>query len=141
MVVGKLLDKVNLKKLYLWIVALQIPILFLAIYSNGWYFYFLLIALMIFIFGAIPFTDAILAQYVNDSMRSRIMGMRLAVSFSISSIAVWLLGPLVKAGGFTTLFTIMTCIALITLLAISFLPSNQNHSLAHKLGAAKDFKA
>lgn len=141
LVVGKLLDKVNLKKLYLWIVALQIPILFLATYSNGWFFYFLLIALMIFIFGAIPFTDAILTQYVNDSMRSRIMGMRLAVSFSISSIAVWLLGPLVKAGGFTTLFTIMTCIALITLLAISFLPSNQNHSLAHKLSTAKDPKA
>lgn len=141
LVVGKLLDKVNLKKLYLWIVALQIPILFLATYSNGWYFYFLLAALMIFIFGAIPFTDAILAQYVNDSMRSRVMGMRLAISFSISSIAVWLLGPLVKAGGFTTLFTIMTCIAFITLLSISFLPSNQKHSLAHKLSDAKDIKA
>ncbi len=141
LVVGKLLDKVNLKKLYLWIVALQIPILFLATYSNGWYFYFLLATLMIFIFGAIPFTDAILAQYVNDSMRSRVMGMRLAISFSISSIAVWLLGPLVKAGGFTTLFTIMTCIAFITLLSISFLPSNQKHSLAHKLSDAKDIKA
>ncbi len=128
LVVGKLLDKVNLKKLYLWIVTLQIPVLILATHSSGWYFYLLLVALMIFIFGAIPFTDAILTHYVNDSMRSRVMGMRLAISFSISSIAVWLLGPLVKAGGFTSLFMIMTCIALITLLAISFLPSDQKNN-------------
>ena len=124
--VGKLLDKVNLKKLYWWIVALQIPILILATHASGWFFYLILVALMIFIFGAIPFTDAILTHYVNDSMRSRVMGMRLAVSFSISSIAVWLLGPLVKAGGFTSLFMIMAGIALITLMAISFLPSDHN---------------
>jgi MFS family permease len=127
LVVGKLLDRVNLKKLYCWIVAIQIPILILATHSTGWYFYLLLVALMAFIFGAIPFTDAILAHYVNDSMRSRVMGMRLAVSFSISSIAVWLLGPLVKAGGFSSLFMIMTGIALITLMAISFLPSHHKH--------------
>ena len=59
--------------------------------------------MMIFIFGAIPFTDAMIVRYVDDRMRSRVAGMRLAVSLGISSLAVWLLGPLVKGMGFDKL--------------------------------------
>ena len=55
-------------------------------------------------------------------MRSRVSGMRLAVSFSVSSAAVWLLGPLVKASGFGTLLLLMAGIAVVTLLAIAWLP-------------------
>jgi hypothetical protein len=35
---------------------------------------------LIFIFGAIPFTDAMIVRYVDDAMRSRVAGVRLAVS-------------------------------------------------------------
>ena len=51
------------------------------------------------IFGAIPFTDALIVRYVDDAMRSRVAGMRLAVSLGASSLAVWLIGPVVKAAG------------------------------------------
>ena len=54
---------------------------------------------MIFVFGAIPFVDAMIVQYVDDRMRSRVSGMRLAVSFGVSSLAVYVLGPTVKAAG------------------------------------------
>ena len=39
-------------------------------------------------------------------------GMRLAVSFGVSSLAVWLLGPVVKAAGFDSLLLLMAGIAL-----------------------------
>ena len=52
---------------------------------------------MIFVFGSIPFTDAMIVRYVDDRLRSRVAGMRLTVAFGISSLAVWLLGPLVKS--------------------------------------------
>jgi hypothetical protein len=55
---------------------------------------------MVAIFGAIPFTDAMIVRYVDDAIRSRVSGMRLAVSFGISSLAVYSLGPAVKAAGF-----------------------------------------
>jgi hypothetical protein len=56
-----------------------------------------LLGTMVLIFGAIPFTDAVIVRYVDDRLRSRVAGMRLTV-LGFSSLAVWLLGPVVKAG-------------------------------------------
>ena len=81
-----------------------------------------LMAVMIFVFGSIPFTDAMIVRYVDDRMRSRVAGMRLAVSLGASSLAVWLLGPLVKQSGFTTLLWIMAGIDTVTFLVVTRLP-------------------
>jgi hypothetical protein len=83
----------------------------------------LLTGAMILIFGAIPFTDAMIVRYVDDRMRSRVAGMRLTVSIGISSAAVWLLGPLVKAGGFSTLMLVMAGIAACTAGIVAWLPN------------------
>jgi hypothetical protein len=63
-----------------------------------------------------------IVQYVDDRMRSRVSGMRLAVSFGVSSLAVYLLGPTVKAAGFTTLLIVMALISASTTLFVAFLP-------------------
>ena len=63
-----------------------------------------------------------IVQYVDDRMRSRVTGMRLAVSFGVSSLAVYLLGPTVKAAGFTTLLLVMAGLAALTTLFVSMLP-------------------
>jgi hypothetical protein len=77
---------------------------------------------MIFVFGAIPFTDALIVRYVDDRMRSRVAGMRLTIAFGISALAVWLLGPLVKASGFGFLLALLAGIAACSVLAILGLP-------------------
>jgi MFS family permease len=120
--VGMLIDRYPLKYLYLAIVALQAPLFALAASATGWTLFALQIAFMVVVFGAIPFTDAMIVRFVDDGMRSRVSGMRLAVSFSVSSAAVWLLGPVVKAAGFGTLLLLMAGIAVVTLLAIAWLP-------------------
>jgi MFS family permease len=122
-VVGRLIDRVPLKRLYLAIVLLQAPLLGLAAIAQGWWVYVALTGVMMLIFGAIPFTDAMIVRYVDDRMRSRVAGMRLTVSIGISSLAVWLLGPMVKAAGFDTLFASMAGVALITAAIVSLLPS------------------
>jgi len=121
-VVGRLIDRVPLKRLYLTIALAQAPLLALAAYAQGWWLYAALTGVMILIFGAIPFTDAMIVRYVDDRMRSRVAGMRLTVSIGISSLAVWLLGPVVKAGGFSTLMLVMAGIALCTTAIVSWLP-------------------
>jgi MFS family permease len=121
--VGLLIDRYPLKNLYIGIVALQVPLFALAASATGWSLFALQIAFMIFVFGAIPFTDAMIVRYVDDRMRSRVSGMRLAVSFSVSSAAVWMLGPMVKASGFATLLLLMAGIAVVTLLAVAWLPA------------------
>jgi predicted MFS family arabinose efflux permease len=121
-VVGRLIDRVPLKRLYLTIALAQPPLLALAAYAQGWWLYAALIGVMVLIFGTIPFTDAMIVRYVDDRMRSRVAGMRLTVSIGISSLAVWLLGPVVKAGGFETLMLAMACIALGTSAIVAWLP-------------------
>ena len=120
--VGHMIDRVPLRRLYLCIVLAQIPWLLLAAFATGWWVAVALLGAMIFIFGAIPFTDAMIVKYVDDSVRSRVAGMRLAVSFGVSSLAVYLLGPVVKASGFTTLFLSMAVIAACTAALITLLP-------------------
>jgi hypothetical protein len=63
-----------------------------------------------------------IVRYVDDRLRSRVAGMRLTVSFGISSIAVWLLGPMVKGMGFTTLLWVMAGIAAIKAAIVLLLP-------------------
>ncbi len=122
-VVGRLIDRVPMKRLYLTIACAQVPLLALSANAKGWWLYALLAGTMILIFGAIPFTDAMIVRYVDDRMRSRVAGIRLTVSIGVSSVAVWLLGPLVKSGGFSTLMLVMAGIAACTVAIVSWLPS------------------
>ena len=124
-VVGRLLDRVALKPLYLGIVALQIPLLVLAAVAEGWWMLALLLAVMVVIFGSIPFTDAMIVRYVDDRIRSRVAGARLTLSIGISSLAVWLLGPLVKASSFSALFFGMAAVAACTLAVVALLPAER----------------
>jgi MFS family permease len=123
--VGRLIDRFPLKRLYLCVLALQIPFLALAAQAQSWWLYALQALFMLAIFGAIPFTDALIVRYVDDRMRSRVAGMRLAVSLGASSVAVWLLGPLVKQAGFSVLLWVMAAIAMVTFLVVTWLPEVQ----------------
>ena len=127
LIVGRLIDRFSIKRLMLLIVAMQIPLFAGAAYAQGWMFFLLAILFMAFVFGAIPFTDALIVRYVDDRMRSRAAGMRLAISFSISSVAVYLLGPLVKSSGFGFLLLSMAVIAAATLCAAAWLPKIPKH--------------
>ncbi|MEO8558748.1 MAG: MFS transporter [Rhodospirillales bacterium] len=124
-VVGKLIDRVPLRRLFMSILLLQIPFFVLAALAQGWAFYVMLLGFMIFVFGAIPFIDAMVVKFVDDRLRSRVSGMRFAISFGFSASAVWLLGPLVKAAGFDTLLYVLAAIATIAVACASFLPSEQ----------------
>jgi MFS family permease len=122
LVVGKLLDRFPLKRIWLPMSAANVPLFILAAHASGWPLYALLLGIMVLVFGAIPFIDALIVQYVDDRMRSRVAGTRLAVSFGVSSLAVYLLGPTVKAAGFTTLLLVMAGLATLTTVFVSLLP-------------------
>jgi MFS family permease len=136
LVVGKLIDRYPLKWVYLPVVAAQVPLFLLASGTGGWGLYVVMVVFMVFVFGAIPFVDAMIVQYVDDRTRSRVAGIRLAVSFGVSSLAVYLLGPTVKAAGFGTLLTIMAVISGFTTLFVSLLPGRLAAPSAAPLVAA-----
>lgn len=125
LLVGRLIDRYPLKPLYVSVVALQVLLLALSVGLDGWAFFVVQLLFMASIFGSIPFTDAMIVRYVDDSMRSRVSGMRLAVSLGASSLAVWLIGPVVKQSGFTMLLAVMACIAAVTLVVVLNLPRHR----------------
>ena len=124
-IVGILIDRMAMKPLFLGIVLSQIVLFGLAAQSTGWMLFACALGFMAAIFGAIPFLDAVIVRYVDDQMRSRVAGIRLAVSFGVSGIAVYLLGPIVKASSFETLFIAMAVIACCTAFTVSWLPSER----------------
>ena len=124
--VGQLIDRFPIRNVMLGIVACQGPVFLLAALNHGWALYATMIAFMCLVFGSIPFTDAIIARFVDDSMRSRVSGMRLAVSFSVSSFAVWALGPAVKAAGFGSALFMLAAVAICSLLITWQLPDESS---------------
>ncbi len=123
LIVGRAIDRYPLKSLFLFITLMQIPLFLLAAFATGWAFYAVAIAFMAFVFGAIPFTEAVIVRYVDDRMRSRVAGVRLAIAFGVSSLAVWALGPLVKANGFAFLLALLAALAAIGAIAVTRLPA------------------
>jgi MFS family permease len=121
-VVGRLIDRVPFKPLQLWMSVVQVPLLIFAAHTQAWWLFVALLAVMIFVFGSIPFTDAMIVRYVDDRLRSRVAGMRLTVAFGISSLAVWALGPIVKEIGFSNALWILAGIAAIKAAIVLLLP-------------------
>ena len=127
LIIGALIDRVPLKKLYSTVIFLQLVTIIAATQLEGWSFYIAQLCFMCAIFAAIPFTDAMIAKYVDDSMRSRFSGARFAISFGASSIAVWLIGPIIKGWGFSAFLWLMAATSGATLIVISFLPKTIDH--------------
>jgi predicted MFS family arabinose efflux permease len=125
-VVGRLLDQFDVKPFFMAMAMVQIPLLVLVSLSSGWLLYASLLVTMMFVFGAIPFIDVMIVRYVDDRIRSRVAGMRFAVSLGLSALAVWALGPFVKSAGFDMLFLFMAFIALCTVGTVALLPSEKH---------------
>ena len=126
LVVGHLINRFALKPFFLFMVVAQIPMLIMASQAQGWWLLLALTGVMVFIFGAIPFTDYMIARYVDDRLRSRVSGMRLGVSFAVSSLSVWALGPVVKALGFGSSLLLLAGFSVVTSLILMGLP-NASH--------------
>src|SRR5262249_35150066 len=114
---------VPLKWVYVPVAAGQVPLFLVASQVTGWPHYVLMLAFMAFVFGAIPFIDAMIVQYVDDRMRSRVAGIRLAVGFGVSSLAVYALAPTATAGGFTPLPPVLALLRACTTFFASLLPT------------------
>ena len=123
LIVGRLLDWLPVKPLFFSVLFLQIVSFALASQTAGWVWYVAAIGYMVMVFSAIPFSDTMVVRYIDDAMRSRVSGTRIAISFGISSLAVYSLGPFVKASGFTQLMVAASCVAAVGALIVLFLPN------------------
>ena len=78
LVVGSLIDRYPLKTIYLPILIAQVPLFLLAAYVDGWALIGVTTLFMVFVFGAIPFTDAMIGRPVPNVTVARHLASRAA---------------------------------------------------------------
>jgi MFS family permease len=111
-VVGKLIDKFEMRRLMITIGLIQIPMLFLAANLEGWAMLGAALLMMLGVFGQIPLNDAIVGKYVADEYRARVYGIRYVVTLSVAAVAVPMISALHKTdGGFSNVFMVLAVLA------------------------------
>jgi MFS family permease len=124
LVVGQLIDRYSLRRVFLTLAALQSPLLLLAGAFTDWAMLSIAVAMMFVMFGIIPINDAMVARYTEDAWRSRVYAMRYVVSFGASLPAIPLVAYLQpQATGFSPLFAALAAIGLGTLAAALLFPA------------------
>ena len=128
LLVGALIDKMSLYRVFLPIAALQAPLLFLAGTVDNYLMLATAIVMMFFVFGQIPINDAMVARYTNDEWRSRVYAVRYVMSFSASATAVPMIAYLyATTGDFRLQFTVLALTALCIFAAALFFPRPREH--------------
>jgi MFS family permease len=125
-VVGSLIDRIDMRRLMIAMALAQIPLLALAANSQGWVMLGAAILMMLAVFGQIPLNDAIVGKYCSDEYRSRVYAVRYVVTFTVAAVAVPLISALhATAGGFRNVFLVLACLAVAILAAALFFPSRR----------------
>jgi MFS family permease len=129
---GALIDRMELRRLMICVGLVQIPMLWLAANLEGWGMLAAALLMMLAIFGQIPLNDAIVGKYVADEYRARVLGVRYVVSLGVAAVAVPMIAALHKtAGGFSNVFMVLAVLAGGVFVASWFFPSRAELT-AHK---------
>ena len=135
-VMGALIDRVELRRLMIGVGLAQVPLLWLAANLDGWVMLAAALLMMLAIFGQIPLNDAVVGKYVADQYRARVLGVRYVVSLGVAAVAVPMISALHRTeGGFANVFFVLAALASGVLIASLFFPSRaelvaQRESLA-----------
>jgi MFS family permease len=132
LIVGYLIDRHSLRSVFVPVVALQAPLLFIAGSVENYAMLLVALAMMFFVFGQIPINDAMVAAYTDEKWRSRAFAVRYVVSFGASACSVPLVAYVYRqTGDFKYLFFVLAAMAGAMLVAAVCMPPQ-----VHKRAAA-----
>ena len=125
-VMGSLIERVELRRLMVGVALVQIPLLALAANLEGWAMLGAALLMMLAVFGQIPLNDAIVGKYVADEYRGRVLSVRYVVSLGVAAVAVPMISGLHKTqGGFGNVFMVLAALASLMLACSLFFPSRR----------------
>ena len=125
-IVGVLIDRIEMRRLMIFMGLAQIPLLVLAANSQGWMMLVAAVLMMLAVFGQIPLNDAIVGKYCADEYRSRVYAVRYVITLTVAAVAVPLISKLHGGeGGFRSVFLVLACLAVAILTAALFFPSRR----------------
>lgn len=125
LIIGSLIDRIGLRRIFIPVVALQIPLLAAAASTENLTMLVVAAGMMFFVFGQIPINDAMVARYTVEEWRARAFAVRYVVSFAASATAVPLVAWSQASGhGFPTVFVILATLAAIALVVAFYFPKD-----------------
>ena len=123
LIVGHLIDRHSIRSVFVPVVAIQAPLLFLAGSMQNYAMLAVSFIMMFFVFGQIPINDAMVAAYTDEKWRSRAFAVRYVVSFGASACSVPLVAYIYRqTGDFKYLFFTLAAMACAMLLAAVCMP-------------------
>ena len=126
LIVGFFIDRKPIRYVFIPVVMLQVPLVFLAGSMENYALLAVAFGMMFFVFGQIPINDAMIAYYTNESWRGRIYAVKYVISFTVSAFAVQLVAWMHQStGNFQRLFMVLTIVAAISACAALFFPATR----------------
>ncbi|MBE9607352.1 MFS transporter [Acetobacteraceae bacterium H6797] len=133
--VGRLIDRMTLRSLFLPLAALQVPVMLALSFAEGWIVLALSAATAAMIFGQVTVNETMTARYIAPALRAKLYSIRFTVGFVGAAAASPLVGFMHEATG-TLAASIMVLAGFgsITLACAFFFP-NRREELAPELWA------
>ena len=125
--VGEMLDRYQTKRIYVFLVAVQLAMCLLAVTAAGWISLVVTLPLMLVTFGIIPVNDWIVAHFISTEYRSRVYAVKSVLVLGVGAVAVQMTGRLHEAtGSFDSLFMVMAaCAAIVLVTTFILIPSRR----------------
>ena len=124
--VGLLIDKFPPK----YVLAMMGLGQFILIYISSFHFDYLLLFVilmaMLFVFGQVPITDAILVRYIDDKWRARVLSVKFLINLCAGASVLPLTSIFLKSGfTFSDLLKILSILAVFVILSALMLPAEK----------------
>ena len=123
---GLLIDRFPAKPILFVIGVGQVIFIFLASTVSDLQLFFVTLVATSFVFGQIPIIDTIMSRYIPDKARGNVLSVKFALNLG-SGASVLPISSLMLKNGYdlSSLFTVMSFIAMFVVLASLILPSGQ----------------
>jgi len=129
LVVGRAIDKRNIKTVLIFIAAGQPLFLSLMAMQTDYSLFAVSLLAMGFVFGQIPITDALLSQYVPDQWRAKVLSIKFMINLVIGAFALMTARYLLSTGaGFETVMRVIAIAACFIVGAAFLLPKRHDPS-------------
>ena len=134
--IGWLIDRYSPKNILFTMAVGQVLFIYLAAQFNDLALFVAMLLAMCFVFGQIPITDTILARYVPDAWRGRVFSVKFMLNLSIGASVLPVCGLILQTGyTMTTLFSLMSAVAILIIISAIILPQQSNDQRLDKVMA------
>ena len=121
-VVGYLLDRFSIKRVFMAIAACQAVFFTIMIGRTGSAAFLVSIAFMLVVFGQIPINDVLVGRITKSEWRSRAFGLRYIIGFTVMASAIPLIAWVYTKWDFDALFGVLAVAGTCILIAVTMLP-------------------